>query len=83
MIQRRMQFKLEKSPKENSLRDFTGHVLRVEALVCIEGLEKYLNSRVRERERERERGRERGREGERGRQRERGGKRGRKRGVGG
>ena len=41
-----MNFRLEKSPKENLLRDFTGQVLRVEALVCVEGLEKYLNSRV-------------------------------------
>lgn len=47
VIQRRLHLKLERFPGETDLRDFTGRSLRLEPLVSVEGLEKFLNRLVR------------------------------------
>ena len=46
VLQRKLHFKLERFPGESDLRDYSGRSLRVEPLVTVEGLEKFLNGMV-------------------------------------
>lgn len=46
VLQRRLHFKIERASTALSLKDISGRTLRVEPLVTVDGLEKFLNGRV-------------------------------------
>ena len=46
VIHRRLRFTLERAPSAAGLLDYSGHALRIEPLVSVEGLERFLNSVV-------------------------------------
>ena len=46
VIHRRLRFTLERAPSAAGLLDYSGHALRIEPLVSVEGLERFLNGVV-------------------------------------
>lgn len=46
MVHRRLRFNLERAPGDTTLLDRSGRVLKIEPLVSVEGLEKFLNGLV-------------------------------------
>ena len=46
MVHRRLRFNLERAPADTTLLDRSGRVLKIEPLVSVEGLEKFLNGLV-------------------------------------
>ena len=46
VLQRKLHFRLVRLPGQTDLRDYSGRSMKVEPLVTVEGLEKFLNGMV-------------------------------------